>query len=238
MRFIAPQSISRPSSAFTGCATLRAVTDDPAPATALRYGWRYFRRHGAAAAARAFFARYVYRSSEQVIFRSGLAGPPAPDHLGEIRFRLATAADRPDIEALSRHGRPVTIMEDGDWLFVAEHGDRIIATRVYNCAIPPHGLLSRVIDLKPGQVYMADLFIAPAYRNQSVGRHLALYADRFLAGRGYTEMFTAVATTNTPSIRLSLHKGSRPHCYVAYFRLLFHERLVVTADMPHRLDLR
>ena len=80
---------------------------------------------------------------------------------------------------------------------------------------------------------MADIFCLPEYRSQGIGRRLALFGDRFLASRGYTESFAATEVTNTPSLRMSLHKGSsRPVSHVSYFRLLFYERLVISKDIP------
>jgi GNAT superfamily N-acetyltransferase len=205
--------------------------------TALGYGWRLFRRRGLIATVRAIIYRYVYRNYRGLIFRTGLAGPPTEGHVGNVVFRLATASDLDHLAELERYGRGsmlrAGVTEDNDWLFVACHGDRIVATRRYSRVVPPHGLVSRVIHLEPAQVYMADIFCLPEYRSQGIARRLSLFGDRFLGSRGYTDSFAATEVTNTPSLRMSLHKGNgRPVYHVSYFRLLFYERLVISKDIP------
>lgn len=210
--------------------------------TALGYGWRYVRRQGLTAALRTLFNRYVYGSHECFVLRCDLAGPPAADHVGEVVFRLATPSDLDHLDQLDRYGRGARqrahVKEDNDWLFIACHGDRIVATRRYSRALPLHGLMSRVVQLSQRQVWAADIFCLPEYRNQAIARHLALFAERFLASQDYTELLTSVTVTNTASLRMSLHKGSEPFCYVAYSRLLFYERLVVSKEIPERFGAR
>jgi len=52
-----------------------------------------------------------------------LVGPPAPDHLGDITFRLATAADLERLEDFEAYGHGSRqrryVDEDRDWLLVA-----------------------------------------------------------------------------------------------------------------------
>lgn len=205
--------------------------------TLLGYGWRYFRRRGLIAVVRAIINRYVYRSYQGVIFCTRLAGPPTEDHVGNVVFRLATTSDLDHLAELEHYGRGASlragVLEDNDWLFIACHGDRIVATRQYSRAVPPHGLLSRVIHLGPAQVYMADVFCLPEYRSQGIARRLALFGDRGMASSGYTESVAATAAGNIPSLRMSLRKGNgHPISYVSYVRLLFYERLVVSKDIP------
>jgi GNAT superfamily N-acetyltransferase len=202
----------------------------------LRHAWRYFRRQGAVGALRAMINRFVYRSDEWIVFRADLAGLPADDHVGDIVFRLATPSDLARLDELDRYQRGSSqradVHQDHDWLFVAARGHRIVATRRYSAAVPAHGIMSRVLTLNSGQIWMADLFCLPEYRNQGVARLLAVFADRWLAACGYKEHFASVAVTNTASLRLSLRKGSEPFYHVTYFRLLFYERLRVSRDIP------
>jgi GNAT superfamily N-acetyltransferase len=207
--------------------------------------WRYVRHHGLMAAGRIMINRYVYRSHRFVVTRAVLAGPPAADHAGDIVFRLATSSDLDHLDELERYGRGSThrshVKQDSDWLFVACHGDRIVATRRYSRALPPasrdgHGLMSRVMQLDPGQVWVADTFCLPEYRRQGLARLLGLFAKRFLASLGYKENFSAIAITNTPALRMSRHQGSQRVCYVSYFRLLFYERLRVSKEIPAQFE--
>jgi GNAT superfamily N-acetyltransferase len=52
------------------------------------------------------------------------------------------------------------------------------------------------------------VFCLPEHRSQGVGSRLALFADRQLASKGYTEVLATVEARNVPSLRLSLNKGS------------------------------
>ena len=174
------------------------------------------------------------------MLRCALAGPPAADHVGDVVFRLATPADLDDLAEFERYGRGSAqrayVEEDGDWLFVASHGQRIVATRRYSRAVPPYALMSRVIRLGRGQVWGADIFALPEYRNRHIARHLAIFGERWLASQGYTELFTSVSADNTASLRMSYEKGSRPFYHVTYFRLLLYERLRVSTEIPRRFE--
>lgn len=99
----------------------------------LQDGWRYVCAHGVRATARSLFQHYVYRSHRFVVTRATLDGPPAASRVGDIVFRLATPSDLERLDELDRYGRGSRhrfyVEEDGDWLFVACHGERIVATR-------------------------------------------------------------------------------------------------------------
>lgn len=210
-----------------------------------RHGWYYIRRRGVMAAFKAAFRHYVYGAHECLILETTLAGPPTVDHLDEIVFRRATAADLDRLHELDHYrGRGSThrmrVTEDDDWLFVACHEERIVATRRYSRTVPSasrdgHGLMARIVQLGPTQVWADDTFCLPGYRNRGIARLLGLFAMRFLASLGYTENFGTIATTNAPSIRMSRRQGVRPLYYVSYFRLLFYERLSVSRDIPPAL---
>ena len=176
--------------------------------------------------------------------RAVLAGPPAADHMGDIVFRLATASDFDCLDELESHGRGSRhrfyVREDNDWLFVACHRDRIVATRRYSRALPTAsrdglGLMSRVIELKPGQIWAADTFCLPEYRGQGIAGFLGLFAKRFLASLGYRENLSAIAFSNKSALRMAHHAQSERVCYVAYVRLLGYERLRISKEMPRQL---
>jgi GNAT superfamily N-acetyltransferase len=195
-------------------------------------GWRYLRRRGVKASTRAFVERYVYRAYTGVVVAVDIAGPPAPDRLGDIVFRQATPADLARLDDLDRYGRGTAlraeVAHNGDWLFIACHGDRIVATRRCSRVVPVHSLMSRVVRLEEGQIWGADVFCVPEYRNRGIGRHLALFGERVLATLGYRQLLGAIATTNTAAVRMHEGIGRQPVRYVSYFRLFFYERLRVT----------
>ena len=126
----------------------------------LESGWRHVRGNSTRMTARLLFHRYVYRAHRFVVTRATLAGPPAATCAGDIVFRLATPADLDRLDELDRYGRGARhrfyVEKDGDWLFVACHGERIVATRRYSRTLPGpskdgHGLTSRVVRLEPDQ---------------------------------------------------------------------------------------
>jgi hypothetical protein len=206
--------------------------------TSLGPAWRYFRRRGVLATLRTFIRRYVYGAYEEIVIRTRLVGPPVPDRFGDFVFRLSTPADLDRLDELERFGRGSAqragVREDDDWLFVACHGDRIVATRRYTRVVPPHGLMARVVQLEPGQVWSADAFCRPEYRNQRINHHFGLFTQRYLASLGYTEQMTAIALDNVPSLRGSRRKGGQPLYHVSYRRRLFYTRLRVSPELPAR----
>jgi GNAT superfamily N-acetyltransferase len=200
----------------------------------LRNGWGYLRQYGVRPALQTSIHRYIYRSEELVVVGSQLAGPPADDRTGDVVFRLATPSDLEHLDELEPYGRGSSqrayVEQAGDWLFVACHGDRIAATARY-CRTVRDQLVSRVVQLEQGQVWGADQFCVPEYRNRGISRLLSVFANRHLAALGYTDVASSVLVTNTASLRMTLHKN-RPFCYVSYSRLLFWERLRVSKDIP------
>ena len=206
--------------------------------TRLGNWWRYLCQRGPVATGQAITDRFIYRSHRFFVTCALLAGPRAADHVGDITLRLARPSDFDRLDELERYGRGSiqrTYVElDKDWLFVACHGDRIVATRRVSRVVRG-GLESRVVQLNEGQVWAADIFCLPEYRNQGLGRYLALLGDRFLAALGFEERLAAVAVTNTFSLRMSRRVADRPLYDVCYLRILFWERLRVSTDIPKEL---
>jgi hypothetical protein len=200
------------------------------------HGWRYFRRRGLKATVRTMIRRFVYGFHKFVVYRTSLAGPSAADHVRDIMFRLATPADLDHLAEFERYGlgtsQRACVNEDHDWLFVACHGDRIVATRRYSRAVPSGSLMTRVLQLEPRQVWSADAFCLPEYRNQGLNRHFGLFTMRFLASQGYVEEFGAIVATNISSLRSVLHRGSQFVYFVSYSRFLFYDRLRVSQEVP------
>ena len=212
----------------------------------VRSWWWYVSQRGhlavghAFAAGHAFIDRYVYRSRRYIVTYSPLAGPPVADHVGDVVFRTATASDLDRLDELERYGRGarhrVYVETDKDWLFVACHQNRVVATRRVSRLVRDP-LISRVIQLGPTQVWMADVFCLPEYRSRGIARHLQLFGDRVLASAGYTERFASIAADNTASLRMARGSGSQYLYYVSYVRYLFYERLRVSREIPERLTV-
>ena len=200
------------------------------------HAWRSLRFGGVRRTVRAVFARCVYRSQEFLIVRNELAGAPVPDHLDGIVFRPATPADLQNLGEFDQYGRGTLqrryVETDHHWMFVACDGDRIVATRRCSDTVPRHELLSRVVRLAPGEFWSSDSFCLPEYRNRGLNRHFGLYMARSMSTRGYRTHLSGVAVTNIPSLRSSRKKGSRVMYHVAYSRVLWHERIRVSKELP------
>ena len=204
--------------------------------TLIVHGWSYFRRRGLKATVETVISRFVYGSQQLVVYRTRLTGPPAADHVGDIVFRRATPADLDHLEEFEPYGLGASqrayVNYDHDWLFVARHGDRIVATRRYSRRLPAGSLMSRWLQLEPRQVWSADAFCLPEYRNRGLNRHFGRFTMRFLASHGYAEEFGVITTSNTASLRSVLGRGSEFVYFISYARLLCYEHLRISDDMP------
>ena len=205
--------------------------------SALGTGWRYLRRHGVMPAIQRFITRWIYRSKECVVFDDRMTGQPVDDRVGDVVFRVATASDLDHLDELEPYGRGSSerayVQKDGDWLFVACHGERIVATARYGLVIRDD-FVSDVFHLEARQVWGADQFCLPNYRNRGISRLLALFANRYLASLGYTSVATSVLMSNKPSLRMTVHKGCKPLYYRSSSRILVWERQSVWKSMPRR----
>jgi GNAT superfamily N-acetyltransferase len=185
--------------------------------------------------------RRLYATRKFVVIRKKLEVLPVPDRVGEVVFRQASATDLERLDDLEPHGRGSTqrahVRERHDMLFVACHGDRVVATR--RCGLEVRDpLAAQVVKLLPGQVWVADIFCLPEYRSHGVGTHLILFTDRKLAVQGYTDVLAAVDSSNISSLRASRSTGFEFPYYVSYVRLLRYERLRVYDRLPRRLRER
>jgi hypothetical protein len=191
-----------------------------------------------------FVNRHIYRSLRLVVNQEELAGPSAPDRVGDVVFRLAAPEDLERLDQLEPYGRGARqrtyVERDGDWLFVACRGEQIVGTRRYSRTVPSasrdgHGLMARLLELKPTQVWAADVWLLPEYRQRGINHPFAFYAMRSLASLGYTQYLASVTLPNLPSLRSTGRRGVKRLYYVSYTRLLFYERLRVSAELPSRL---
>jgi hypothetical protein len=200
------------------------------------HGWSYFRRRGLRATIGTMLSRFVYGSQEFVVYRTRLDGSPAPDRAGDIVFRLATASDADHLQEFEPYGLGASqrayAQYDHDWLFVASHGARIVATRRYSRQVPAGSLISRRLRLSSRQVWSADAFCLPAYRNQGLNRHFGRFTMRFLASQGYEEEFGVITASNVASLRSVLGRGSEFVYFVSYSRRLFYERFQFSDSLP------
>ena len=208
--------------------------------TLIAHGWSYFRRRGLRATVGTMLSRFVYGSQQFVVYRTLLGGPPADDRVGDIVFRLATSTDIDDLEEFEPYGLGASqrayVLCDEDWLFVASHGDRIVATRRYGRQVPAGSLISRRLRLGSRQVWSADAFCLPDYRNQGLNRRFGRFTMRFLASQGYAEEFGVITASNIASLRSVLGRGSEFVYFVSYSRVLFYEHFRMSDNLPADLS--
>src|SRR2546425_9018185 len=116
------------------------------------HGWRYFRRRGLKATVRTMIHRFIYGFHKFVVYRTCLAGPPAADHVRDIMFRLATPADLDHLAEFERYGlgtsQRADVHDDQDWLFVACHRERLVASRRARPAGAAGSLISPGLPLR------------------------------------------------------------------------------------------
>ena len=191
---------------------------------------------------RALIKRYVYHRREFIVVRTELAGPPVPDRMGDIVFRPAVDSDLENLGELERSTRRY-VEQENDLLFVACRGHQIVATRRYAHAVPTaardgHGLIPRILKLESDQIWTADAFLLPEYRNQGLNTRFGLFTMRFLASRGYREQIGTMNADNIAALRSSRHRGAEPIYYVSCIRLLFYKRLRVSEELPRSLAAR
>jgi GNAT superfamily N-acetyltransferase len=186
----------------------------------------------------AIIRRFVYQSQRWLIVYSPAGGPPAADRVGDITYRVATYEDLDRLEELEQYGRGAThrryVEKDNDWLFLACHGDRIVATRRGSRVIRD-SVIARVIQLRPDQYWGADVFCLPEYRGRGIARHLQAFGDRYCASLGYKDRLGTIGATNTASINMNRATGTQPLYYVVHTRIFFWESLRVTKDIPTRV---
>jgi GNAT superfamily N-acetyltransferase len=199
-------------------------------ATSFHRALGYLRRHGLRRTLGRVVVRLFFSSYDFIITRAALEGPPVPQCVGDVTLRPATPVDLQRLGELEGPGR--RRVEDGDWLFVACHGERVVAARVMMRAVPIHLTAAKVLRLAPGQAWDEDMFCAPDFRGKGVARHLSLFSDRYLRSLGYTEIFASISTNNVPSLRMQVHKGSEFAYHVSYLRLLFFKRIRVSRQIP------
>jgi hypothetical protein len=192
----------------------------------------------------AFVNRHIYRAVKMVVNQTELTGPPAADRVGDVVFRLAAPADLQRLDQLEPYGRGARqrtyVEKEGDWLFVACCGDQVVGTRRYSRTLPSasrdgHGLMARLLELKPTQVWSADVWLLPEYRQRGINQPFASFTMRFLASLGYTEQLAAVTLPNLPSLRSSARRGAKRLYYISYMRLFFYERLRISTERPRWL---
>jgi hypothetical protein len=202
--------------------------------SAVRSAWRCLRQQGV----REFIDRYVYHVQQRLVVRGSFAGPPVTDRVGNIVLRLATRSDLERLDELERYGRGSIqrryVEEGTDWLFVACDDERVVATERASRVVRDR-LASRVVRLRDGQLWSADGFCLPEYRNQGISRQLGMFGQRFLAAQGYKESFGSIAVTNTPSLRMARRAGATPAYHISYVRILFWERIRVSENVPIKL---
>lgn len=150
------------------------LSEPKKPARALRYAWRYAIAGSDRSSARSSPATCGARTSASSSATTS-RGRPRPDRVDDVVFRRATRADLDRLHEFEPHGRGAIqracAEDDGDYLFVAVRGDRIVATRRYSTAVPRYSTVAPVVTLGPGEIWLTDMFALPDCRHQSLNYH-------------------------------------------------------------------
>jgi GNAT superfamily N-acetyltransferase len=201
--------------------------------------WRgvtFFRHHGVRATLQRIVDECTAGSADFIITRADLHGPAVAGRIEEVALRRATLADAPRLEEIAHGTRRASVLREhiagGDWLFIACHGDRIVAARLMTRTVPESDLAAKALTLQPHEVWDDDMFCLSEWRGRGIARHLSLYSDRYMGGLGYSATFARISTSNVASLRMQRHKGSEFVCHVSYRRFLFYGRVRVACESP------
>jgi GNAT superfamily N-acetyltransferase len=180
---------------------------------------------------------YVVGSERWALFYNRLDGPPAPTTHGEITFRSYATSDAEALiafEPYMRRSRFLAWIDEGCLVYLALHGARPVAFRIVSTR-GPEGPLSRVVKLKPDEVWVVDLYCVPEYRGRGIGVWLALAMDRALAAAGYHGMYAATLLGNPAALRTVFKQGDEFRSVVTYRRLLIRRTLTISTDINEAL---
>jgi hypothetical protein len=108
---------------------------------ALWRGVKYVRQRGFWATFRRIIDTCTAGSVDFIVTQADLGGPDVSDRIGDIVPRPATLADRLRLKGIAHGTRQASVLCDhivrGDWLFIACHDDRIVATRLIYASSAP-----------------------------------------------------------------------------------------------------
>jgi GNAT superfamily N-acetyltransferase len=127
-----------------------------------------------------------------------------------LELRLACRDDIPRLRRLSRWPAdgPEAWLEPGRYLFLALLGDEVVAYR--GLTVDVHPLVSKVLRLREGQIYEADVYTVPQHRRRGISRDLNIVAAPLLVARGYRQALGLQRLHAREAIYASRAKGI-PH---------------------------
>lgn len=203
-----------------------------------RAAWLVLRSRGPWFVVRRAWRRYGYGRDRLVVLAGPLTAHAGSSLPAGMTVGVATTTELVGLASLAPNARQIQALLDRreGWLHVARDGPRLIGYRFVTRGFRELGVLSNVIRLEPGQVYVDHIFVAPEYRRQHVARELLAVQNADLLRLGFREYVAAISPDNVASLRLSLQGGARLLVFVESVRRFFHHRCHVSPTMPRRVQ--
>jgi GNAT superfamily N-acetyltransferase len=149
----------------------------------------YVKRRGLTAALGEARRRYVAGRQHWNVTRDGVARwLDTPLDADGLEYRLARPEDLDRMHLFTRQ-EPATLRawyRPGYLFFLALDAGVPVAYRCLGPAV--EGWASRYVTLRPDEVFVVDLFVAPAYRGRHVPRRLGIAMAPALAERGIRDV--------------------------------------------------
>jgi GNAT superfamily N-acetyltransferase len=92
-------------------------------------------------------------------------------------------------------------LEKGDWCFAVWHEGCVIHVAWAAARRATIEYLARAVELAPDQVYVYDIFTAPAFRQTGVASLRSVEMMRYFRERGYRRLLGAVSPENRSAFR-------------------------------------
>ena len=92
--------------------------------------------------------------------------------------------------------------------------------------------MAPVVTLRPGEIWLTDMFVLPDCRHQSLNYHFGTFTIRYMAALGYMGLLGSIATSNLPSLRSAARRGTQTVCRIAATRRLLYRRVRVSDTIP------
>lgn len=168
----------------------------------------YTNRRGLRATLGEFRRRYVAGRQRWYVTRDRVAlWLPVSVEADGLEYRLARADDLDRLHHLTRQ-EPATMRawhDHGWFFFLALDAGVPIGYRCLGPAV--EGWAGRHLTLRADQLFIADLFVTPAYRRRGIPRRLCIAMAPILAARGVRGLIGVQRSDNHESIGSSNARG-------------------------------
>lgn len=171
--------------------------------------------------------RICYQRAEYVVLAKSLSenASPTMSQPGLVIRRVTTREEIANLGSIASSpdlARFYQLFDCGCVPFVASQNDRTVGycwiSKQVNQGVDRVGA---ALSLRPGDVYMHDLFTSPVDRGKGFGGALAANCLGYAREQDYRRAFVAMAKDNVPSLRVMRKTGYRAVGALTHSRILF-----------------